>query len=96
MGILLVQILRLLEGGKHTDLAFTSLGNPMQGGGTHFNNILRRCNTHTMGTFEEKGHTYYPLYVISVIIFCKQLRKIARFTAAKWNKAATFKNINNS
>jgi len=49
-----------------------------------------------MGTFEEKGHTYYPLYVISVIIFCKQLRKIARFTAAKWNKAATFKNINNS
>jgi len=67
MGILLVQILRLLEGGKRTDLAFTSLGNPIQGGGTHFNNILRRCNTHTIGTFEEKGHTYYPLYIISVI-----------------------------
>lgn len=96
MGILLVQILRLLEGGKRTDLAFTSLGNPMQSGrgGTHFNNILRRCNTHTVGTFEEKGHTCYPLYnvsVISVIIFCKQLRKIARFTAAKWNQAPTFK-----
>jgi len=41
MGILLVPILRLLEGGKRTDLAFTSLGNPMQGGGgTYFNNIL--------------------------------------------------------
>jgi len=95
MGILLVQILRLLERGKRTDLAFTSLGNPMQRGGkTHFNNILRRCNTHTMGTFEEKGHTCYPLCIISVIsvnIFCKQLRKITRFTVAKWNKAATFK-----
>jgi hypothetical protein len=46
-----------------------------------------------MGNFEEKGHTYYPLYIISVIIFCKQLRKIARFTAVKWNTAATFKKI---
>jgi len=49
-----------------------------------------------MRTFEEKGHTYYPLYiisVISVIIFCKQLWEIARFTAAKWNKAATFKEL---
>jgi hypothetical protein len=32
-------------------------------------------------------------YIIFVIIFCKQLRKIARFTVAKWNKAATFKKL---
>jgi hypothetical protein len=49
-----------------------------------------------MANFEEKGHTCYALYIISVafvIIFCKQLCEIARFTAFKWNKTATFKKL---